>query len=263
MPRKRQRPVTNDHGEDSVDIRSHAIGNSAAYTIPRHSHDWHQLIYASRGVMTVNTSTGSWVVPSRRAVWVPAGIEHEVEMAASVSMRTLYLRTGLAASLPRDCCVVNVSPLLRELILRTIEIGMLNRRVALHKHLIDVILDQFHTLSTMPLKLPMPVDARAVRVAEMVRASPGETKSLDQLARNTGASKRTIERLFQTETEMTFGKWRQQLRMLHALRLLAAGEPVTTAALEVGYDCTSAFIAAFKSAVGITPGRYYADNQTS
>jgi AraC-like DNA-binding protein len=261
MPRKRQ-SLPSD-AEDAIDIRSHAIGTSTAYTIPTHSHDWHQLIYASRGVMTINTTTGSWVVPSRRAVWVPAGIEHAVEMSASVSMRTLYLRTGLAASLPKDCCVVNVSPLLRELILRTIEIGMLNRTVALHKHLIDVILDQFQTLATMPLKLPMPVDIRAVRIAEMVRANPAEAKSLDQLVRNTGASKRTIERLFQTETDMTFGKWRQQLRMLHALRLLAAGAPVTTAALEVGYDSTSAFIAAFKSAVGITPGRYYADNQAS
>src|SRR5882762_10433562 len=263
MPKKRQKSLSVSELEDSLDIRSHAIGTSAAYTIEKHSHDWHQLIYASRGVMTVNTSTGSWVVPSRRAVWVPAGIEHEVEMSASVSMRTLYLRPGLSDVLPRDCCVVSVSPLLRELILRTVEIGMLNRTVAAHQHLIDVIIDQFRTLPTIPLNLPMPADVRAVRVAELVRESPGEAKSLDQLARRIGASKRTIERLFQTETEMTFGKWRQQLRMLHALRLLAAGENVTTAALEVGYDSTSAFISAFKSAVGTTPGRYYAESQSA
>jgi AraC-like DNA-binding protein len=263
MPKKRQRLLSVSELEDQLDIRSHAIGTSTAYTIPKHSHDWHQLIYASRGVMTVNTSTGSWVVPSRRAVWVPAKIEHEVEMSATVSMRTLYLRTGLSDLLPQDCCVVNVSPLLRELILRTIEIGMLNRNIPLHKHLIDVILDQFHALPTEPLKLPMPVDARALRVAELMRENPGETKPLDQLVRKIGASKRTIERLFQTETEMTFGRWRQQLRMLHALRLLAAGESVTFAALEVGYDSTSAFISAFKNTVGTTPGRYYADSHTA
>ena len=97
------------------------------------------------------------------------------------------------------------------------------------------------------------------RVAEIVRANPAEAKSLDQLARKVGASKRTIEREFQSQTEMTFGTWRQQLRMLHALRLLAAGESVTTAAFEVGYDSTSAFISAFKTALGTTPGRYYAD----
>ena len=261
MPKKRQKLQDNSDPEDSLDIRSHAFGSSTSYKIPKHSHDWHQLVYASRGVMTVNTSTGSWVVPSRRAVWVPAAIEHEVEMRGPVAVRTLYLRAGLSDLLPVDCCVVNVSPLLRELILRTIEIGMLDREVPSHKHLIDIILDQFHALPTVPLKLPMPVDQRALRVAQLVRESPADAGSLDLLARRTGASKRTIERLFQTETEMTFGKWRQQLRMLHALRLLAAGESVTTAALEVGYDSTSAFISAFKNAVGTTPGRYYSDGR--
>lgn len=263
MPKKRQSSSTATDDEDLLDIRSLAGEPSSGYKILKHSHDWHQLIYASRGVMTVNTSTGSWVVPSRRAVWVPAGIEHEVEMSASVSMRTLYLRPGLSEVLPNECCVVNVSPLLRELILRAVEIGMLNRTVLSHKHLIDVILDQFRALPTIPLNLPMPADVRALRVAEIVRENPADAKSLDQLARKTGASKRTIERLFQTETEMTFGKWRQQLRMLHALRLLAAGKSVTTAALEVGYDSTSAFISAFKSAMGITPGRYYTESQAA
>ena len=260
MPKKRQKVLTTSELEDLLDIRSHAIGTVAAQTIPKHAHDWHQLIYASRGVMTINTATGSWVVPSQRAVWVPAGVVHEVELSAAVAMRTLYLRAGLSDLLPRDCCVVNVSPLLRELILRTIEVGMLNRNIPLHKHLIDVILDQFHALPTVPLKLPMPMDTRALRVAELVRQNPAEAKPLDDLARKIGASKRTIERLFQAETEMTFGRWRQQLRMLHALRLLAAGESVTFAALEVGYDSTSAFISAFKSTVGTTPGRYYTNS---
>ncbi len=261
MPKMRQKLLTGYDLEDLLDIRSYAVELSTAHKIHKHSHDWHQLIYASRGVMTVNTSIGSWVVPSQRAVWVPAGIEHEVEMSASVSVRTLYLRPDLSEVLPKSCCVVNVSPLLRELILRTVEIGMLNRNVTSHKHLIDVILDQFLALPTVPLNLPMPADIRAVRIAEIVREHPGDAKSLDHLAKKTGASKRTIERLFQAETEMSFGKWRQQLRMLHALRLLAAGETVTRAALEVGYDSTSAFISAFKSAVGTTPGRYYAEGK--
>ena len=138
MPKMRQKLLTGSDLEDLLDIRSYAVELSTAHKIYKHSHDWHQLIYASRGVMTVNTSSGSWVVPSRRVVWVPAGIEHEVEMSASVSVRTLYLRPGLSEVLPKNCCVVNVSRLLRELILRTVEIGMLNRDVTSHKHLIDV-----------------------------------------------------------------------------------------------------------------------------
>src|SRR6185436_6488299 len=114
MPKKRQMLAAEPDFEDLIDIRSQALELSTAHKIHKHSHDWHQMIYASRGVMTVNTSRGSWVVPPRRAVWVPAGIVHEVEMSASVSMRTIYVRTDLSNALPKDCCVVNVSPLLRE-----------------------------------------------------------------------------------------------------------------------------------------------------
>ncbi len=178
-------------------------------------------------------------------------------------MRTLYLKTGLSDALPGDCCVVNVSPLLRELILHTIEIGMLNRNVSAHGRLTRVIVDQLQTVPTIPLKLPVPTDRRAMRIAEVLRKSPGDNRSIEQLSKSVGAAKRTIERIFLKETDMTFGRWRQQLRLLQALTLLAAGETVTTVALEVGYDSTSAFIAAFKTVLGTTPGKYYAEIQTS
>jgi len=109
----------------------------------------------------------------------------------------------------------------------------------------------------------MPGDARAPRIAEVLHKQPGDPRSIAQFARSVGAAKRTIERLFLAETDMTFGKWREQLRLLHALRLLAAGESVTAVALEVRYDSTSAFISAFKSALGTTPGRYYAEVSVS
>jgi AraC-like DNA-binding protein/mannose-6-phosphate isomerase-like protein (cupin superfamily) len=259
MSKKRQTLTNEADDEDRFEIRSFAAGFSTGHEVHSHCHEWPQLIYASRGVMTVNTTKGTWVVPSHRAVWVPGGVEHEIEMMGAVSLRTLYVKSGLSDRLPRDCCVVNVSPLLRELILHTIAAGMLDRTVPAQKRLIGVILDQLHALPTMPLSLPMPGDRRAVRVAEAVREKPAAPDSLDQLARSAGASKRTIERLFQTETEMTFGRWRQQLRMLHAMKLLASGEPVTAVALEVGYDSPSAFIAAFKMAFGTTPGRYYTE----
>src|SRR6266850_8127108 len=116
MSRKRREVVGDSYNsEDSLDIRSHALDFPPGYFIEAHSHDWHQLIYASRGVMTVNTANGSWVVPSKRAVWVPAGINHEIEMTGAVSMRTLYLRTDLCRALPNRCRVMDVSPLLREL----------------------------------------------------------------------------------------------------------------------------------------------------
>ena len=261
MPQKRLASNDGTTSEERFEIRSLALNLPSGHVVHSHSHDWHQLIYASRGVMTVNTTSGSWVVPSQRAVWVPAGVEHEIEMTGVVWMRTLYVRPKLTDSLPGHCHVIDVSPLLRELILHTIDIGMLDRDIASQRRLIEVIMDQLSSVAAVPLKLSMPSDARALRIAELLRASPGDTTSLAHLSRQSGASKRTIERLFQSETEMSFGKWRQQLRLLHALRLLALGESVTAAALEVGYDSTSAFISAFKTVLGTTPGRYYSDSQ--
>jgi AraC-like DNA-binding protein len=207
--------------------------------------------------MSVHTAQGTWVVPPHRAVWVPAGVTHQIEMSGSVLFQTLYLDPSLSSQLPRDCCSVNVSPLLRELILLAVSLGMLDRAIPTQARLIGVLLDQLEVLPTIPLQLPLPRDRRALRVAAWLRENPESAESLKRLAKRGGGSVRTIERLFRTETGMTFGKWRQQLRLLRALTLLASGTPVTTAALDVGYDSTSAFIAMFKRALGTTPNRYF------
>lgn len=244
-----------DQGE--LLVRTLAVGYPSGAVLERHSHDWAQLVYASDGVMSVATAEGTWVVPPQRAVWIPAGVRHSVAMSGLVSMRTLYLAPRLLRSLPRRCCVVAVAPLLRELILHTMREGMLRRDDAAHRHLVDVLLDQLRALPAAPLELPLPRDGRALRVARLLQDHPAESATLGELARRAGASRRTLERLFHLETGMSFGRWRQQARLLHAMRLLAAGETVTTTALEVGYDSTSAFIAAFSQVLGTTPGRYY------
>jgi len=190
-------------------------------------------------------------------VWVPAGIERSIEVSAGLAMRTLYFKPTLTRWLPRECCVVNVPPLLRELILHTIDIGMLNRTIPSHARLIGVLMDQMKVLRAVPLQLPHPTDPRARRAAALIRANPGVTAPLVKVARHAGASARTIERLFRAETNMTFAKWRERLRLLHALRLLAARESVTSVALELGYAGPSAFIAMFRRAFGTTPARYY------
>lgn len=238
-------------------VRTLAVGCTSGTTLENHSHDWAQLVYASEGVMSVQTEEGTWVVPSHRAVWIPAGICHSIAMSGWVSMRTLYIFPKLVGALPRRCCVVAVAPLLRHLILHIIAQGSLRREVPEHRRMVAFLLDQLRVLPAVPLELPMPRDARALRVALQLREDPGETAPLDKLARAAGASRRALERLFQQETGMSLGRWRQQARLLQAMRLLARGEPVTSTALEVGYESTSAFIAAFSNVLGTTPGRYY------
>jgi AraC-like DNA-binding protein len=172
-------------------------------------------------------------------------------------MRTLYLKPRLARALTRNCCVVNVSPLLKELILHACSFPTLKKSIPWQRHLVDAIVDQLQAIQMVPLQLPNPSDPRAVRVAEILIADPSDARPLTQICKLAGAGKRTVERLFQEEVGMTIGKWRQQLRLMEAMRLLAEGAKVTHAALEAGYSTPSAFISMFRKALGTTPTLYF------
>ena len=257
MSQKRQIGFLDRSRDRTSEITTLARDYLSGHVIPLHFHDRDQVVYASRGVMTVRAEAGTWVVPPQRAVWIPAGISHTLAMSGLVTMRTLYLRPRLAKMLPRNCCVINVSPLLQELILHACALGALRERTRSREHLIGVILDQLEGIEMVPLQLPHLLDPRARRVADILAADPSNGRTLAQICRNSGASKRTVERLFQEEVGMTFGKWRQQLRLMHALRLLAVGTKVTHAALEAGYSTPSAFISMFRKALGTTPTQYF------
>ncbi len=240
---------------DPVTTLTHEF--SGDHEIPPHTHPEHQLIYACRGVMTVRTSEGTWVVPPQRAVWIPAKTPHGITIHGAVSMRTLYFQSRLVR-LSKTCCVIGVSTLLRELILQACAFPALRKGVKAEAHLIDVIVDQLKVVEIAPLQLIRPGDPRAARVAEILSNDPGDARPLETVCACAGASKRTIERLFQSQTNMSLGQWRQQLRLVHSLRLLAEGEKITRVAVEMGYSTPSAFIAMFRKALGTTPRRYFA-----
>jgi AraC-like DNA-binding protein len=243
--------------KDSTAVRAYNATHPAGWVIHPHTHPWDQLIYASSGVMTVRTAAGSWVVPSHRSVWVPAEVEHSIVMSGSVAMRTLYFSVGLARLAP-ECRAVDVTPLLRELILRAVARSPLLHGVPAHERLFGLLLDELVALPTAPLELAMPRDPRALCVANVLVADPAGSRPLHALAAQAGSSVRTIERLFQVETGLTLDQWRRRSRVVEALRLLAAGESVTNVALAVGYSTPSAFTAMFRQETGVTPGRYFA-----
>jgi AraC-like DNA-binding protein len=226
-------------------------------SIPTHYHPEDQLAFASKGVMTVRTKQGIWVVPPLRAVWIPAGTPHSIAMSGPVSLRTLYFLPRMVRGLPAKCFVMNVSPLLSELIVHACKFPRLNKKVPMQRRIIGIVVDQLEAARSIPLQLPHPSDARAMRIVLALLAEPGEQRTLERLCKDCGASKRTIERLFLAETKMTFGKWRQQLRLLHALEQIASGEKVTGAALDAGYSSPSAFISMFRKQLGTTPTRYF------
>lgn len=244
------------NGRRLAEVASVSADLGHGHAIPEHSHPEDQLLFASKGVMTLRTKQGVWVVPSLRAVWIPANTPHSVEISGEVSMRTLYFWPKLCQALPAKCAVINVSPLLKELIVYACKLSRMRKRVPQQRRVIEMIVDQLKAFETVPLQLPHPVDPRALRVAKVLLADPADERTLKELCKHCGASQRTVQRLFLEETKMAFGKWRQQLRLLHAMQHLAAGEKVTAAALEAGYSSVSAFIAMFRKQLGTTPTHY-------
>ena len=249
LPRRRGRLL--------AQVASVSVELAHRQVIAEHYHPEDQLIFASRGVMTVRTRQGIWVVPPLRAVWIPAGTPHSVVMAGPVSMRTLYFLPGLARAVARKCFVMNVSPLLKELIVHACGLSTLSRAVPIQRSLIELIVAQVKSANSVSLQLPRLEDVRAARIVRKLQAEPGGNQTLAQLSKACGASKRTIQRIFLTETKMSFARWRQQLRLLHAMELLASGEKVSAAALEAGYNSPSAFISMFRKQLGTTPMGYF------
>lgn len=236
-------------------VRTLACTYFGGHHIEPHAHPWGQLIYAASGVMRVKAAGRLWLVPPARAVWAPAGAEHEIWARGDFAMRTLYIAPRLAGALPKDCIGLDVPPLLRELIVHIVGLGMLHEGEPDHEALAQVAVSLLKAPSALPSSLPWPKDRRAVAAAELLLADPSSSSDLADLARKAGASARTLQRLFLDETGLGFAEWRQRLRLLHAAALLGEGESVTNAGLEAGYASTSAFIAAFKKQLGRTPAR--------
>src|SRR5271170_541487 len=174
MSRNRQRAKFDSGAPGKAQVTTLSLDYPAGHVIPLHFHRRDQLVYASRGVMTVRTGVGTWVVPTHRAVWIPTPVPHSITMSGTVAMRTLYLKPRLARTLPRSCCVVNVSPLLKELILHACNFATLKKSIQWQRPLIDAIVDQLKAIQMVPLQLPNLSDARAVRVAEILIADPSD-----------------------------------------------------------------------------------------
>jgi len=229
----------------------------AGFVIPRHSHPRAQLLYGVRGVMRVTTPVGAWVAPPRRAVWLPGGTPHEVRMASAVAMRTLYVDPGAAGDLPSNCVVVEVSELLRALILEAVSIPLDYPPQGRDALVMALILTELRLIEAMPLHLPTPTDPRLIRLCAALAERPDDDSTLEIWGERVGASARTLNRLFLKETGGSFAIWRAQARLVAALELLAEGEPVARVAAKLGYASASAFTAMFRRALGATPARYF------
>ena len=219
-----------------------------------HSHPRGHLVYAASGVLSVHTDSGTWIVPANRVAWVPASSAHHHRAHGDTDMRIVFLSASLARRAPARPAVFLASGLARELLLTLTGPRHFDRgtRARLHR----VLVDELHEAHEQPIHLPEPRDDRLRSVARILDDDPADNSSLATLGQQVGASARTLSRLFHDELGMTFYEWRTQLRISHALVLLAEGHDTTRVAHACGWSNPSSFIAAFTPIVGTTPGRH-------
>jgi AraC-like DNA-binding protein len=228
-----------------------------------HTHEGGHLVHAARGVLSAHTERGTSIVPANRVAWIPAGLPHRHRAHGDTDMRIVLLPAVLARRLPGRPAVFVASGLAREVLLtltgpRFDDRAGDDRDRSAQARLQRVLVDELHDAPEQPLHLPEPRDDRLRAVAQRLYDNPADSSSLAELGRSIGAGARTLSRLLHDELGMTFYEWRTQLRIYHALVLLAEGHDTTTVAHACGWANPSSFITAFADLVGTTPGRHQA-----
>ncbi|TDV20853.1 AraC family transcriptional regulator [Paraburkholderia caballeronis] len=224
------------------------------YVNPLHAHKRAQLIYAISGVMEVSTSDHHWLLPPQRALWMPAQVGHEMRARTDVELRTLFVRiSDVDRPLPEAPALVYVTPLLRELILRAVDLPIEEGASGAAAQVLSLIFSEMRFVLPTEFYMPRVSDPRLIRVEEALRHEPGSRESIEHWASLANMSVRTFARRIKDETTLSFTDWRQQIRLTEAVVGLVAGEPVTTIALSLGYENTGSFSRMFKRVMGISP----------
>jgi AraC-like DNA-binding protein/quercetin dioxygenase-like cupin family protein len=223
-----------------------------------HRHERAQLLAVTSGSIAVAAEGASFVAPPERAVWVPANTVHETRHLASTRLRTLYIAESAVPNLPSRTTVIQVSPLMRELIGAIVMRPRHYDEAGPDGRLVSVLLDQIVQSTTLPLHLPMPKSPVLLALANDLLENPADTRNLAVLAASVHLSPRTLERQFKAETGLSLRSFRRQAKLMRALELLASGMSVGKVSDEIGFGEPSAFVAMFRAAFGVTPGRYLA-----
>jgi AraC-like DNA-binding protein/quercetin dioxygenase-like cupin family protein len=230
------------------------------HVIAPHYHRWHQLLYGSSGVVVIATPHGTWVMPPQRGMWIPAGVVHDVKILGAVSLHSLYFEPSKIDDMPSSCQVLGIAPYMRTLIAEAVRLPVkyeMNGRV---NALMQLIQHEIRLLPRLSLSLPFPSHETLADRCRSFLKQPDSHQTIDDWSQALGMSRRSFTRLFKKDTGLSFMMWRQQACLFAALPRLAAGEAVTSIALDLGYDNPAAFTAMFKRALGASPRAYFKEN---
>jgi AraC-like DNA-binding protein len=228
-----------------------------------HRHRKGELLLSLRGVLTCEVEGGFWIVPPQSAIWVPGGILHKFTVAGTIDCYIVFIDPGAASNLPSGCCALSTTPLLRELMIRSASLPVLYDEGGMDFHLVTLLLDEISVSPIGNLHLPMPTDARLRKIVEIIMDDPADRGTIQTWAKRVGLSERTLARLLTRETGMSFGRWRQQLHLMLAVKWLGTGSSVRHVSDRLGYESAGSFVTMFRKALGNSPARYMAARLTA
>ncbi|MFU1983543.1 AraC family transcriptional regulator [Bordetella hinzii] len=248
---------------DMDTVRGPAVGmrvevSDVKREVPVHQHRQGQLVLALNGAVICEVADALWMVPPHCAVWVPGMLPHSIRATANARLAYLFVQPG-AAALPAHCCTLAITPLVRELILDMAAQPADYPADSPSHRKAAVLLEELARMPLATLHLPVSQEPRVRRIAQRLAEHPADRRTLAEWAAWVAMSERSLARLIQAETGLSFGRWRQQIHLIEALRLLAAGRGVQQTAGALGYDSVTAFITMFKKALGKPPARYFAE----
>lgn len=221
-----------------------------------HQHRKGELLLALRGVLSCEVAGSFWIVPPHSAIWVPGGVVHKFEAAGVIECYVVFIEPDAASNLPSKCCALATTPLLRELLIRSADLPMLYHEGGMASRLVALLLDELALAPAGDFHLPMPADGRLRKIVSMIMADPADRGTVQTWARRVGMSERTLARVLTQETGMSFGRWRQQLQLMLAVKWLGTGASVQQVADRLGYESAGSFVTMFRKALGTSPGRY-------
>lgn len=224
---------------------------------PWHQHSCAQLLYSLSGVVSIHTAQGSWIIPPSRGVWLPAGIAHQLTITGKVAARTLFVDPFARADLPTVCQVVQVSPLLRELIITALDLPERYAANSRAERVYELILDEIRGMSVLPFNLPEPVSPALKNLCVLVRNDLAKPWTTSEAATLLNLSERTLLRHFRQEIGFSFSEWVRRAKLMESLKRLALGQSVLRVALDLGYESQSAFSTMFRRRLGMPPSHYF------
>jgi len=222
-----------------------------------HRHGRGQFVYPTKGRFRVRAARQIWAGSPQQAMWIPAGVVHCIDALDDLDVHNVYVRTSEIGGLPETCKVLNVTPLMRELLTygRTLDSDAW-RRAENHRILL-VITDRIRLADDLTsIHLPTSDDRRLSPILSTLMERPDDNRGLEAWSAVTNTSSRTLARLFVQHTGLTFGQWRQRLRIMEALTRLGDGQSVLAVSLDLGYASQSAFTTMFRKAVGRPPSDF-------